>query len=130
MAQAKGIASTSLSRDMSLLRRATSLRQTEPSSLANPAPAAWSDLNMAVTCGLIYRFGPTPAERSNLPWWKQLACSLLPKSHRWRVHPLAPSIAAFNRSARSTPSSRQTPAAQLKDPDQPIGNDPWGPQCS
>jgi len=129
MAQAKSIASTSLSRDRSFIRSTASLQRPESPDMTNPEPSAWSELNTAVVCSLIYRFDPTPTERSDLPQWKQLACSLPPKTHRWRVRPLAPRIAAFNLSAGSTPSSCRNTGAQPQHHDEPIGSGTWGHKC-
>ena len=55
------------------------------------------DLDLALTCGLLRRWGPTPAQLAALPWWRRTVCQLLPRRHQWRVHPLAPAIRDFER---------------------------------
>ena len=59
---------------------------------------AWGqDLDLALACGLMRRWGPGPAQLVALPWWRRTVCRLLPRRHRWRVHPLAPLIRDFER---------------------------------
>ena len=55
------------------------------------------EMNLALACGLMRRWGPTPAQMAELPWWRRTACRFLPRSQRWRVHPLAPAIRDFER---------------------------------
>lgn len=55
------------------------------------------DLDLALTCGLLRRWGPSPAQLTALSRWRQTVCRLLPRSQRWRVHPLAPMIRDFDR---------------------------------
>ena len=55
------------------------------------------DLDLALACGLLRRWGPSPAQLAALPWWHRTVCRLLPRSQRWRVHPLAPQIRDFER---------------------------------
>ena len=55
------------------------------------------DLDLALTCGLMRRWGPSPTQLAALPWWRRAVCRLLPRRHRWRVHPLAPTIRDFER---------------------------------
>lgn len=55
------------------------------------------DLDSALTCGLLRRWGPSPAQLAALPWWRRTACRVLPRSQRWRVHLLAPAIRDFER---------------------------------
>ena len=57
--------------------------------------ASMDELNLALVCGLMRRWGPSPAQLAALPWWRRTACRVLPGSQRWRVHPLAPVIRAF-----------------------------------
>ena len=56
---------------------------------------SWADLDLALACGLMRRWGPSPAQKSALPWWRRNACRVLPRSQRWRLHPLAPAIRDF-----------------------------------
>ena len=56
-----------------------------------------NDLDLALTCGLLRRWGPSPAQLATLPWWRRTACRILPRSQRWRVHPLAPAIRDLER---------------------------------
>ena len=58
---------------------------------------AGEDLDLALVCGLLRRWGPSPAQLAALPWWRRTVCQLLPRRHRWRVHPLAPAIRDFER---------------------------------
>ena len=58
---------------------------------------SWEALNQAAVCGLMFRFGPTEAQLTELPWWRRITCRLLPRHQRWRLHPLAPQIREFNR---------------------------------
>ena len=58
---------------------------------------SWADLDLALVCGLMRRWGPTPAQLAALPWWRRTVCRLLPRRQRWRVHPLAPQIRDFER---------------------------------
>ena len=55
------------------------------------------ELNLALACGLMRRWGPSSAQLVALPWWRRAACRVLPRGHRWRVHPLAPQIREFDR---------------------------------
>lgn len=55
------------------------------------------ELNLALACGLMRRWGPSPAQLAALPWWRRTVCRLLPSRHRWRLHPLAPLIRDFDR---------------------------------
>ena len=57
--------------------------------------ASMDELNLALVCGLMRRWGPSPAQLASLPWWRRTACRVLPRSQRWRVHPLAPAIRGF-----------------------------------
>lgn len=57
---------------------------------------SWEDLNEALVCGLLVRFGPNDAQLAELPWWRRAACRLLPRRHRWRLHSLAPRIRQFD----------------------------------
>ena len=59
--------------------------------------ASGEDLDLALACGLMRRWGPSPAQLVALPWWRRTACRLLPRRQRWRVHPLAPQIRDFER---------------------------------
>ena len=59
--------------------------------------ASGEDLDLALTCGLLRRWGPSPAQLAALPWSRRTACRLLPRRQRWRVHPLAQSIREFER---------------------------------
>ena len=56
---------------------------------------SWEDLDLALACGLMRRWGPSPAQLAALPWWRRTACRVLPRSQRWRAHPLAPAIRDF-----------------------------------
>ena len=58
---------------------------------------AGEDLDLALTCGLLRRWGPSPAQLAALPWWRRTVCQLLPRRQRWRVHPLAPQVRDFER---------------------------------
>lgn len=58
---------------------------------------SWEDLNLAVACGLMRRWGPSPTQMVALPWWRRMVCRLLSSRHRWRIHPLAPMIRGFDR---------------------------------
>ena len=53
------------------------------------------DIDLALVCGLMRRWGPSPAQLAALSWWRRTACRVLPRSQRWRVHPLAPVIRDF-----------------------------------
>ena len=64
--------------------------------MTDSADHSWDELNFALTCGLMYRKGPSPSQLGALPWWRQVACRILPRKHRWRMHPLAPHIRHFN----------------------------------
>ena len=55
------------------------------------------EMNLAVACGLMRRWGPSPAQLAALPWWRRTVCRLLPRGHRWRLHSLAPHIRDFER---------------------------------
>ena len=57
--------------------------------------ATVEEMNLALECGLMRRWGPSPAQLAELPWWRRTVCQLLPRRHRWRVHPLAPAIRDF-----------------------------------
>ena len=59
--------------------------------------ASEEDLDLALTCGLLRRWGPSPAQLAALPWWRRTVCRLLPRRQRLRVHPLAPHIGEFER---------------------------------
>ena len=59
--------------------------------------ASGEDLDLALTCGLLRRWGPSPAQLAALPWWRRTVCRLLPRRQRWRVHPLAQPIREFER---------------------------------
>ena len=59
--------------------------------------ASGQDLDRALRCGLLRRWGPSPGQLAALPWWRRTVCLLLPRRHRWRVHPLAPLIRDFER---------------------------------
>ncbi len=59
--------------------------------------ATQEELNLALVCGLLRRWGPSPAQLAELPWRRRAVCRLLPRRSRWRVHPLAPMIRAFER---------------------------------
>ena len=58
---------------------------------------AGEDLDLALVCGLLRRWGPSPAQLAALPWWRRTVCRLLPRRQRWRIHPLAPTIRDFER---------------------------------
>ena len=53
------------------------------------------ELNLAIVCGLMRRWGPSTTQMAALPWWRRTACRVLPRSQRWRMHPLAPAIRGF-----------------------------------
>ena len=57
--------------------------------------ATQQELDLALVCGLMRRWGPSPTQMAELPWWRRTACRVLPRSQRWRVHPLAPTIRDF-----------------------------------
>ena len=57
---------------------------------------SWEDLNEALVCGLLFRFGLNDAQLAELPRWRRAACRLLPRQHRWLLHPLAARIREFN----------------------------------
>ena len=57
--------------------------------------ATEEEMNFALVCGFLRRWGPSPAQLAALPWWRRTVCRLLPRSQRWRVHPLAPAIRDF-----------------------------------
>lgn len=59
--------------------------------------ATGDNLDLALTCGLLRRWGPSPAQLAALPWWRRTVCRLLPRRHRWRVHPLAQTIRELER---------------------------------
>ena len=59
--------------------------------------ASGEDLDLALVCGLLRRWGPTPAQLAALPWWRRTACRLLPRRQRWRLYPLASQIREFER---------------------------------
>ena len=65
-------------------------------------------LDLALACGLLRRWGPTPAQLAALPWWRRTVCRLLPRRQRWRVHPMAPLIR--DRDIRSARTASATPA--------------------
>ena len=63
-----------------------------------PAPgSSWEDVQLAGRCALIYRFGLTRQDLAELPRWRRALGHLLPRRHRWRIHPLAGRIRDYNR---------------------------------
>ena len=59
--------------------------------------ATQEEMNLALVCGLMRRWGPSSAQIAELSCWRRAACRVLPRSQRWRVHPLAPTIRELER---------------------------------
>ena len=57
--------------------------------------ATQEEMNLALVCGLMRRWGPSSAQIAELSCWRRTACRVLPRSQRWRVHPLARTIRDF-----------------------------------
>ena len=49
-------------------------------------------MKLAAVIGLARRFGPTPEELAELPWWKRLAARLTPQDRKWKFSPFAQAI--------------------------------------
>ena len=58
-------------------------------------------MKLAAVVGLARRFGATPDELAELPWWKRLAERFTPKDKKWKFSPYAQAIRDYGLDKKS-----------------------------